>query len=386
MPVRSLLALTFALAACSEAPPALLTDDDRAAFLDTLDVPESRPFALGFTPWPYDFTDAAQAETYDALAAHGDLVLFHLDTGVPWAEARAGEPFPEHVERQLDRMAREAGRFETVYVSATPQAQDRETLALRWGDDENQPLAAPWDGRAFDHPDVVAAYVAYCRRLIDRLRPDYFAYGIEVNGTMTLDHAGYPAFRELASQVYGALKAGYPDLPIFLTLQTGSFEATWDEQQAVNRDLVALSDLVGMSTYPYWVPGRYAPDAADLSYLPDDWFSQMAAIAPDKPFAITETGYVAQDFRVPGAVSMRGRELWQAQYVDRLLQSAHQLDAAFVVWFVARDYDRGWERLVELGVESDAFLIWRDTGLLDGDGGERLGLAVWDRWLALPRR
>ena len=372
------------LAGCSQ-PTAPLSDGERAAVLDTLRVPASRPFALGFTPWPHDFTDAAEDAAYDALAAHGDLVLFHLDTGVPWPEALAGAPFPAHVQARLDRMAAEADRFETVFVSATMQAQDRETLARLWGDDEHQPLPAPWDARGFDHPDVAAAYTAYCLRLIDELRPDYFAYGIEVNGALTVGHPSYGAFRALAADVYAALKAAHPALPVFLTFQTGSFTATWDEQQAVNRDLVALSDLVGMSTYPYWVPGLYEPAAADLSDLPADWFAQMRALAPDKPFAVTETGYIAQDFDVAG-VSMRGRELWQAQYVDRLLWSAEALGAEFVVWFVVRDYDAGWRRLVELGVADDAFLVWRDTGLLDGDGARRLGLDVWDRWRALPRR
>lgn len=331
----------LALLGCAEAPFAPLTEGERAAFLDSLQVAADRPFALGFTPWPYDFTDAAEAETYDALAAHGDLVLFHLDNGVPWAEALAGAPFPDHVQDRLDRMRAEADRFDVVFVTATAQAQDRASLALYWGGDENQPLPDAWAGRAFDHPDVVAAYTAYCRRLIEHFDPDYFAYGIEVNGALTLGHPAYPAFRRLAARVYGALKADYPDLPVLLTLQTGSFEATWDEQQAVNRDLVAFSDLVGMSTYPYWVPGRYEPEAADLSYLPPDWFAQMRAIAPDKPFAITETGYVAENFRVPGVISMQGRELWQAEYADRLLWSAHALGAEFVVWFVVRDYDRG---------------------------------------------
>lgn len=381
-----LLFLAVGLAACSETPVSPLDDDEKTAFLDSLRVPDSRPFTLGFTPWPYDFTDQAEAETYDALAAHGDLVVYHLDKGVPWEEARAGDPFPDHVQRQLDRMRDEADRFEMVYVSATPQAQDRASLALRWGSDEHQPLPAAWQGRAFDHPDVIAAYLAYCRRLIAFFEPDYFAYGIEVNGGLRLDHPNYPAFRSFAEQVYTALKADHPDLPIFLTFQTGSSVATWEEQWAVNQDLVALSDLVGMSTYPFWVQGLYEPDDADVSYLPDDWFAQMAALAPDKPFAITETGYIAERLRLPGILSVQGRELWQAQYVDQMLWSAHQLDAEFVVWFVNRDYDQGWERLVDVGLDDIAFLIWRDTGLLDESGKERLGMEVWDRWLAQPRR
>jgi len=123
-----------------------------------------------------------------------------------------------------------------------------------------------------------------------------------------------------------------------------------------------------------------------LSDLPEDWFGQMASLAPDKPFAITETGYIAEPLNIKAAeLSVDGNETWQTHYVDFLLRSANRLNAEFVVWFVLRDYDAAWEALEELGFP-EAFKIWKDTGLFDGEGRPREGLKVWDRWLARPIR
>ena len=342
---------------------------------------ETRSFRMGFTPWPFAFSDDAIDFTYDAIQEHADLLVHHLDSGVPWPEALAGGPYPPAVMDQLEQRKSRAADMPTLYVSATPQSQDRATLAKYWGSDEHQDLPEAWAHKTFDDPDVIQAYLNYCNFLIEFLEPDYFAYGIEVNGGLRTDHANFGPFKILAAQVYSALKEKHSDLPVFLTFQTGSFEATWEQQMDVNRALIEYSDWVGMSTYPFWAPGRFQPEDADMSYLPRDWFDQMALIAPDKPFAITETGFVAEPLELASiGVRIRGREDWQARYVDYLLTHANRLEAEFIVWFVLRDYDEGWEVMRQLGFP-DWVTIWKDTGLLDGDGQPRTGLESWDRWL-----
>ncbi|HEY6565084.1 MAG TPA: hypothetical protein VIY86_11340, partial [Pirellulaceae bacterium] len=324
-------------------------------------------------------------ETYRTLRAHGDLVLFHLDNGVPWPEALDNKPFHPNMQAELDVMRQQARHFRKVYVSATPQSHDRATLAKHWSVDQHQELPKAWRNKKFDDPQVIAAYINYCRSLIEFFDPDYFAYGIEVNGTLTPRHANYKAFLTFVKQVHGTLKRDYPALPIFVTFQTGSFEASWEEQWELNRILVRYSDMVGMSTYPFWVPNHIKPRRADVAYLPRDWFSRMADLAPDKPFAVTETGYIAEDFRQYG-VSIQGRPEWQARYVDFLLQGCQEAKAEFVVWFVPRDYDQGMATLRRMGVSIEGAEIWRDTGLLDGSGRRRSGLDVWDAWRQLPHR
>lgn len=363
------------------------TPEEKEVFLHDLALPEHRSCLMGFTPFPYDFSLSAVEETYDIAAKHSDMITFHLDNGVPWSEALAGVPFDPHVQEDLRYKSSQAKRFKKVYVSTTPQAHDRLSLAKYWWKDENLPLPDAWKEKSFDDHEVIAAYSNYCRYLIDFFEPDYFAYGIEVNGNFTLTHPDYAPFKTLVAEVYATLKKEYPDLPIFLTFQTGSFDVSWEEQQKVNRDLIQYSDLVGISTYPYLAPNTIESGEANVKDLPKDWFTQMAALAPEKPFAITETGFTAEDFSLKIAnINLEGRELWQAEYVDLLLRSINQVNAEFVVWFIVRDYDQGWMTVKNAGLDADTWSIWRDTGLLDGNGRSRLGLQVWDRWLGLPRR
>ena len=59
-----------------------------------------------------------------------------------------------------------------------------------------------------------------------------------------------------------------------------------------------------------------------------------------KPFAITETGYIAENLDLPElGIYQEGRSEWQAFYVRQLMEELRRLDTEFVVWFVSRDHD-----------------------------------------------
>lgn len=106
---------------------------------------------------------------------------------------------------------------------------------------------------------------------------------------------------------------------------------------------------MGISTYPYWiVPGRKI-EAANPDDLPRNWFSQWANLAPEKPFAITETGYPAENLDMRLAwnfrVNIAANPEWQARYVAFMLEALNDLEAEFVAWFVPRDYDALYDSL-----------------------------------------
>jgi hypothetical protein len=119
--------------------------------------------------------------------------------------------------------------------------------------------------------------------------------------------------------------------------------------------------------------------------LPDAWFADVAALDPCKPFAIAETGYIAEESYRPlfSGKTVEGSEETQAAYVRRLLQSAAAQEARFVVWFFPQDVDAFWESRKNLA-EKWFVKIWRDSGLVDGNGRARRGLTEWDRWLQQP--
>ncbi|HED65771.1 MAG TPA: hypothetical protein ENJ09_09480 [Planctomycetes bacterium] len=351
-------------------------------------LPKTRPFHMGFTGFPYDFTLQAQNETYDFIANHADLITFHQDSGVPWVEAAAGLPFHPNLVAEIDAEVAAIRPGQKVYVSATPQNTNRGgELADYRGSSTNLPLPAGWQNRTFDDPEVIAAYTQWCRYLIARFQPDYFAYAIECNGGFqnAYEHP-FLEFVTLASQVYATLRAENPNLPIFITVQADTTNATREDFLELTGLELLWSDYVGISSYPF----------LDLDYgtirtignprriAPDHLFS-IAALAPGKPVAITETGYIAEDLDIPAySIHGEGREVWQARYTNSLLWQAALLNAEFVVWFVPRDYDLGLARLAVYGIPIDpSFLIWRDNGLLDGAGRARQSLSVWDAWLSV---
>ena len=343
-----------------------------------------RSFYMGFTDWPYSFGKAAREKTYDYIEENADLICFHFDNGIPWSEALE-ENYSQNLLNEIDYKLEHIPDEFKVYVSTTPLAHDRKNLAPYWG---GKNLPEYWENKDFDDPDVMVAYTNWCRFLINRFHPDYFAYGIEVNANFKPDGKKFLKFLELAEYTYSHLKQEYPNLPIFLTFQTGSFELTKEEQMKATKILLNYSDLIGISTYPFAI---YYRDEWNIygnpEKIPDNWLQEFIELAPEKPLAITETGYIAQPLHIwKYNIHIDGKESWQAKYVDMLLQKLDEYDAEFVIWFTIRDYDIGWIILRLFFFVDPFYKYWKDTGLIDGFGKEREGLKVWREWLSLPNR
>jgi hypothetical protein len=343
-------------------------------------LPGSRSFHLGFTPDDLLSTPDVGETVYETLSKHSDLVAFHIGLGVPWEEALNEQPFPPVVEEHLAKLARLKARLrgdQAVYLAVTPLKMSRNGIAANWGGDDAS--TKKWKSQAFDDPTTILAYTRFCRRMIHRFKPDYFAYGVEVNMLAEASPKKFEQFRVLAKQVYGTLKAENRNLPIFLTFQIDLYHKHRARQHEVITKLLPYSDFIAVSTYPYME--GYTPQA-----LPENWFADVAALDPTKPFAIAETGFIAEEsYRdwLRGK-TVEGSEAAQAAYVRLLLRSASRQHARFVVWFFPQDVDAFWKSLRNPLAKSFV-KIWRDCGLVDGAGREREGLNEWDRWLRQPR-
>jgi hypothetical protein len=71
------------------------------------------------------------------------------------------------------------GADRAVYLAVSPLKLFRNEIAEYWGGEGAG--AKKWKSRAFDDPETVLAYTRFCRRMIREFKPNYFAYGIEVN-------------------------------------------------------------------------------------------------------------------------------------------------------------------------------------------------------------
>jgi hypothetical protein len=333
---------------------------------------------MGFTDFPHERSVAALNAALETIRRDADLILMHFDDGVPWEEAAAGAAYPPLYQGELERKAAAQPPGHVRYLAVTPIAFERDRLASRRGNAGSEPLLPPWDSYAFDDPAVVSAFGAHCERMIASFAPEYFAYGIEVNILRASAPEKWSAFVSLAAQVYARLKTFRPSLPIFLTFQVDFLHQSPDAQAAAIREVLPYSDLVAASSYPYAAE-------ADPRALRSDHFSALADLAPGKRFAVAETAWPGESVTDPYPVFIPATEETQRLYVERLLADAERLDAAFVCWFFTRDFDAFWEAELQHVADASLIRLWKDTGLLRGDGSARPSHALWRSRLARPR-
>lgn len=343
----------------------------------------TRSFYMGFTPWPYDSTTLAVDDTYLKIQNNGDMVAHHIDSGIPWQAALDSTPYHVNVEGELNGRVSNTQHGKVVYLAISSLNSGRTNIADHWGAGTGEPLPAPWNGYAFNNPDVIDAYVNFSLDLIQRLNPSYFNYGIEISELMINNATAFDDFVAFAAQVYPRIKAVHPTLPLMVSIglkTPGSAEmVTAQAGFARIRDYV---DLVGISTYGYIFYSH--TDKGDPANLPSDWLSQINVIAPGKPVAIAETGWIAEDLVIPAfTVSETSDPAKQNAYLQRLFEEADQLDAQFLTWFSVVDFDALW--IGALG-SSDLAKIWRDTGLYDEALQPREGLLTWQAWQAREKR
>lgn len=349
--------------------------------------PTSRGYALGFTDFPHANSVAAVNEAFAIIARDGDMAVMHFDDGVPWQEALDGvnhvTPYTQNYAADylasinFKKSAIPSGHV--VYLAVTPLSFSRDTLAAHRGNAGNEPLALPWSGYAFDHPDVIAAFGAHCENMIAAFAPDYFAYAIEANMLQSMNASQWPAFVKLAQATYTAIKARHPNLPVFVTLQASFFHADIAGQTAAIGQLLPYTDFIAVSGYPY-------TDQNDPRKLAVDYFSAVADLAPRKPFAVAETAWPAEDVTSPYPVTIPASPAGQQIYVQRLLQDADELSARFVTLFFTQDFDEFWDSDFKNLPGASLVRLWRDTGLYDGAGNARPALDTWRQSLARPRR
>jgi uncharacterized protein (TIGR03067 family) len=327
-----------------------------------------RGFRMGFTGFVYDMTLEAVTASHKFVRENGDILCHHIE-GVPWTEALHDRPFPTELLKEWEGKKSATPPNGKVYLAISPGRGELKVA------DKAGPLPAELKGRSYDDPLVMRTYLNYCRRAIEFFEPDYLAIGIEVNEIHNLGNKSWQAYTALHKHVYTELKKDHPQLPIF---------ASWtlhhmvQKRGAMLRDWKALmpqNDLVAVSYYPFMVA-----DKDRLAAL--DWMVTEFG-AYEKPYAIVETNDAAERLPLPEAkVVIEGTPEKQEAYYRRLLALAQERQFEFVISFIHQDYDALWQKIQ--GFAPEAFLAWRDCGLLDEDAKPRPAYQVWKDYFTLP--
>jgi hypothetical protein len=198
--------------------------------------------------------------------------------------------------------------------------------------------------------------------------------------SLTTGKDKWRAYAALHRQVYEELKRDHPDLPIFASFtlhgmlnQTGQSR---DEMLTPFREVMPFNDLVAVSFYPF-IRGGTTDIEGCLRWLTEH-FDEFK-----EPYAFVEVGEPAERLRLPsnGQV-IDGTPQKQAAFYETLLAFSCDHEVQFVISFLHRDYDAQWEKIK--GSSPEAFMAWRDCGLLDQEGKARPAYKVWNRYFEVP--
>lgn len=337
----------------------------------------------GITPFPYDDTLDAVTRTKATIVPNSTLYPLHFDDGIPWKEALADAPFPARIRKEWEATAAGIPPDHVVYLGLAPLATDRKSLAPATGEEKRPPMPEELKSAALDDPLVRRAYLNYARRAVRTFHPRYLNLGIEAGELMSRDFARWPQFVRLYSDVHDALKREFPDMQIGISFGLGDLRAEREAKAAL--PLIEKSDYVGLSFYPYASPFDEMFGAPAYGSGPDAWRKPLGWIRAytDKPIAICETGYSTKSVDIPQfGLNMPVKPEHQAQYVRELFEISRRDRYAFVVWFLAIDYEKLYAKLPP---GSDAMKLWLNIGMLDGEARPKPAWEIWKAGVAASR-
>lgn len=341
---------------------------------------KSRPFYMGFTPWPPDATVDAVNSVYDFIGKHADLISHHLDNGIPWDEALNGTELPKNLLDNWNWRKSKTPTGAKVFVSITPLDFSRANIAPYWSNaGDNQPLPDSWKNKRLNDPDVKKAYLAYAKQAADYFHPQYMAIGIEANMLAIKNPGMWQDFLELNAYVYSELKKAYPNMLVFDTIQyewlkgiEPESKGKSSEQVAAVKEMLKSSDAIALSTYHYGV--YHNPVTAD-------YFAFARSLDANKPMIISEAGILSMDTQVAGTL-LKANEDDQKQFLAMLLKGATDEHMLFFNYFLAIDYDKLLSKL-PTSVQEVA-RAWAHVGMEDQNYTPKPALSLWDEYLKLP--
>jgi hypothetical protein len=331
----------------------------------------------GFTAFPFDLTPESEDAVHRIIRKHANMFAIHMDQCLPWREVIEDRPNPAWLEQTWRDVQKRIPKGYPVYLAMTPTADDRQSLAPACGASEGEPAAHPDEiaGRSFDDPAVIAAYVKYLQRNIDRFKPRYVNIGIEMSELSLRKPEGWPAFETLYIAAAAAIRESHPQVKIGIELVLQSLLEPRVADQV--RPAMEASDFMCLSFYPYATEAGVAWGAPALPPPPDQWRQALDWVRgyATKPLAMCETGYPTQDVTLNSiGIRLPGNADQQLQFVTDLVAVARRDEYLFVIWFITVDYEK---LLAQMPGATEVMWIWTYTGLFDSGLNPKPALSAW---------
>jgi len=354
----SLLLLAFVaviLASCdaNDAEPEVVVP---TADLDA--VPRS--FAMGISSLPTELTEASYRDTFELASAAGETIL--IQRTPPWQELIAGTLSEETVvaAQRETALAEEFGLDIFFAIDPTDSSRQRDRIVG---------LPEELLGAGFSDPEIHKALLDYATYIAETYQPAYLAFGVEINGYQQHHPEDFERFVLIYHEAYEAIKEISPETMVFPTFQFEELQGRLPFQEPLPAQWYLLSrfeprlDILAISTYPDVL-------FPDPRVIPESYFQQLMLYS-DRPVAISGMGYSSQALVDRG---VQEAEQAQADFVERALSNADQIDMRFVIWFVGQDPSFTGESTLDLG----------NSGLLRQDGTAKPAWDIWSEDAARP--
>ena len=322
---------------------------------------EKRNYKMGFTTFPYEFSVESVNSTYTFITENADIYSEHIDNTIPWEalinQTALPTAFVDDIDAKVSRKINSHQLLLSVSILNTIRTD------LQKGYNGQVPTY-----NALTDEHIENGYFRYLEYLIDRLAPNYLVMAMEVNELKFNNPSKWNEYKQLGDKIRTRLKNKYPSLKIAesFTLHSWYQKST----EAINdiREYSSTSDFLAISFYPF-IMQKHTKEEFQGAF--DFLHSQTL-----KPIAFVETNALAQNLSIPNLnVFIPSSETEQNIYLETLLENAQKQNYEFVIWWTHRDYDKLLPFFPEEA--KDLGLIWRDTGLLNEDGNERLAYSTW---------
>ncbi|MBK6634026.1 MAG: hypothetical protein IPG38_06675 [Chitinophagaceae bacterium] len=246
---------------------------------------------MGTTPWPADFTVAEVDTAYRFINEHCDIVSHHFDEGIPYEEAFYNRPMPASLLQDITTRKSKTVTGKKIFLSVSALALNRTSRPEYYA---NAPapdsIKNYWRQLPFDDAKVITAYVNYVSWLVDQLQPVYVNYGVESNAA-GWNASQFVLYKNFIAEVYRQLKTRYPSLPFFISFIVDESNEGFNNAG----QLVAYTDFIGLSAYPYITVSSSANGNTDPKNFPAGYFEKFTNLSNSKPLAFAATGYIAED-------------------------------------------------------------------------------------------
>ncbi len=329
----------------------------------------SKNFNMGFSTWAYDLTVDAVDDTYQFIANHSDIYSEHIDYKIPWDAWINDLPLPAAFTNDI------AGRVNR----RIPNKQLLLSVSLL--NSARNELAEDMDGTTpnytnLNDEEIENAYFKHINYLVNAFSPNYLVIAIEVNELKKNAPEKWESYKALMQNVTTRIKQIYPNIRISesITLHNLYEPEVSNPTEYIDEIVTYMNqmDFVAISYYPFF-KGQHT--ASDFQQAFDFLHSKT-----DKTIAFVETNHIAENLSVPSYnLFIESDACEQNVYLETLLSNAQEQDYEFVIWWAHRDYDALWETFP--AATQDLGKLWRDTGLLDENGEERVAMTTWNNVL-----